>query len=214
MQKKKLYALVRLSLGAVDEGITHAPAGDMPMGRVVDFFPATSARWVSRMAVALAISAGFAVPAQAQSMQSINDKINQLQTSLNLFAAAVATQLSSIGNKVDDVLAKLNAPAVPMILTAGPIQVRQGESALCTMINTGPTPAAGTATLYSGPAFIGSTSQVTGGQGLSGSIGFTATGASVNAWCRLERGTTGEQMQATLTVSDALGNKLVTLQAQ
>ena len=175
--------------------------------------PGTSARWATRLAVALAISVGFTVPAQAQSMQSITDKLNQLQTSLNLFAAAVATQLSSIGNKIDDVLAKLNAPAVPMILTAGPIEVRTGETARCAMLNTGTTPGAATATLYRDATYVGLTSQTNGGLGTGGGVGFTAS-TSVYAFCRLERGTTGAYFHATLTVYDALQNKLVVLQAQ
>jgi hypothetical protein len=170
----------------------------------MECFQRGARRALFTLALLLAFGAGPA-PAHAQSMQSIQDKLVQLQNSLNTIAAGITARLITMGGKLDQILSKLNASTD---LATGPEELRTGETAVCRMINTGADLAGGKVSLFNGTQFLGSSSHDAAPTGIGGSVSFTAQQAGT-VWCRLEPGAGGHQMRASLTITDAAGTKLV-----
>jgi hypothetical protein len=171
------------------------------------------ARRVSALALALPLAIAIApVPAQAQSMQSIQDKLVQLQNSLNSIAAGITARLLTIGDKLDAIIGKLEAPVAPTFRATEPVSANTGETARCDLVNAGKTSAEGTVALYNGGVFLGSSGGTAIAPGDGGAISHTAQGAS-RYWCRLELGAGGHQLRAGMTITDAAGTRLLHLAA-
>jgi hypothetical protein len=181
--------------------------------RVDSQFRRSTARRMSAWALALPLLVAIApAPAHAQSMQSIQDKLVQLQTSLNSIGASITARLLTIGDKLDAIIGKLDAPAAPTFRATEAVSVSTGETASCGVVNAGTTPAAGTVALYNSSSFVGSSGSTSWAVGIGGSTSQTAQ-ASGRYWCRLELGVGGHQLRAGMTITDAAGTKLLHLAA-
>jgi hypothetical protein len=181
--------------------------------QVDSHFRRSAARRVSAWALVMPLLIAIApAPAHAQSMQSINDKLSQLQASLNSIGAGITARLLTIGDKLDAIIGKLDAPAVPTFKATGSVSVNTGETARCEIVNAGTTSAAGTVALYNGGAFVGSSGGTALATGAGGAISQIAPGAS-RYWCRLEMGAGGHQLRAGMTITDAAGTRLLHLAA-
>jgi hypothetical protein len=181
--------------------------------QVDSHFRRSMAHRVSACALALPLLIAIApAPAHAQSMQSINDKLSQLQNSLNSIAAGITARLLTIGDKLDAIIGKLDAPAVPTFKATEPVSVNTGETARCAIVNSGTTSAEGTVKLYNGGVFVGSSGGTAIAPGDGGAISQIAPGSS-RYWCRLELGAGGHQLRAGMTIIDAAGTRLLHLAA-
>lgn len=161
-------------------------------------------------AVAAVLIAAAPGVAQAQSAQSLLDRVAQLQTSLNIAVADIKTSLSAISYKLDTVLGKLAAPASPATLTTGALLRPPGHAATCLAVNVGSAPGSVTTRIFNtatGLQLDTSTAPIQPNQ--SGGTGYIlAPEQLVAVSCRFEPAA-GMQLRAGLSITELVTNRTI-----
>ncbi len=149
--------------------------------------------------IAAALTAGLApATSQAQSMQSISDRVAQLQASLSAFATSTAARFDGVIAKLDAILASVAAPTTPRVLATSQLELSSGYYSTCDAVNVGTSPATVAFQLIDSEGLtLSSTSSSLAPGGTWGAL-WLATDAR-RVWCRIEPATAGAQLRASLT---------------
>ena len=152
-------------------------------------------------AVAAALAACLAAgPADAQSMQSLNDRLTQLQASLTAFATSTTTLLNSMAGKIDAIVANVVPPATPVPLATGMVSKADPFlEAACAVVNAGDSSVTLTIRMldFQGNTVASKVSTLLPNTG-DGIVGGGLIKTSV--WCRFEPSAAGARLRGSISL--------------
>jgi hypothetical protein len=163
-------------------------------------------RWHAGRAawIAAALVGGLApVASQAQSMQSISEKLTQLQNSLNAFATNTAAQFVTVIAKLDTIIARVSEPATPKALATALALKPVSVPVVYNVTNVGSTATTVISHLMSGDGSTVASDTATLAPNRTGGVGagpFAPSFDPRGVWCNFEPAVAGAQLRGALTI--------------